>query len=69
MSQKFPLDTCPTLKNGKTLCDLWDILRKYDLDPCGHNIGLMSAEIALFIGFINNDVTIEFKDGLSKNGK
>ena len=60
------MKVCPQLKNGKTLCDIWSLFREYGFEPLGHNTGLLIAEIALFIGFVDENETKEFEEGLKR---
>ena len=60
------MKVCPELKNCKTLCDIWSLFREHGFDPSYHSVGLLTAEIALFIGFVDDDVTKEIEEGLRK---
>lgn len=45
------IKVCPELHNGKTLCDLWDLLKKYNPDVLNDRHWLnMSLDICAFIG-------------------
>lgn len=60
------MKVCEELNNGKTTCDLWNLFRLHGFEPCEHNIGLLSAHIALFIGLNDESVAKEFEDGIKK---